>query len=87
MIELNLLPTVKLDYLKAQRSRSLVISVAGLVSVLAVALLLILFSVSALQKKHINDLTKDIKSGTAELQKKPQVERVLTVQNQLDKLT
>jgi len=87
MIQLNLLPDVKLEYIKAQRSRRLVISSAVIVSLVAIGLLVILLSVSGLQKKHISDLTKDIASQSHQLQQKPQVDKILTVQNQLESLT
>lgn len=87
MIQLNLLPDVKLEYIKAQRSRRLIFSISAIVTIAAIGLLILLLSISALQKKHINDLSKDIKEGSAELKGKPQIDRVLTVQNQLERLT
>jgi Tfp pilus assembly protein PilN len=87
MIQLNLLPDVKLEYIKAQRSRRLVLSVSILVAAGSVALLLLLLSVSGLQKKHLNDLSRDIASETSELQHKPQIGKMLTVQNQLESLS
>lgn len=87
MIQLNLLPDVKLEYIKAQRSRRLIFSISAIVTIAAIGLLILLLSISALQKKHINDLSADIKEGSAELKGKPQIDRVLTVQNQLDRLT
>jgi Tfp pilus assembly protein PilN len=87
MIQLNLLPDVKLEYIKSERSRRLVLSVSFLVAAASIVLLLLLLSVSGLQKKHLNDLTKDIKQQSAKLQKKPQISKILTVQNQLESLT
>src|SRR4051794_9960581 len=87
MIQLNLLPDVKLEYIKAQRSRRLVITTSLLISAGAIILLVLLFSVSSLQKKHISDLSKSISKQTTELQQKPQINKILTVQNQLGSLT
>jgi Tfp pilus assembly protein PilN len=87
MIQLNLLPDIKLEYIKAERTRRLVSVTALLVTAASVGLLVILLSVSGLQKKHIKDLSEDIKSESSELQKKPQIAKVLTVQNQLGSLT
>lgn len=87
MIELNLLPDVKQDYIKAERARSLVISISFIVTAASVGLLLLLLSVSGLQKKHINDLTADIKKSTKELKAKPQISKILTVQNQLNSIS
>ena len=87
MIQLNLLPDVKLEYIKAQRSRRLVFSVSVLVTIASVALLLLLLSVEGLQKKHLSDLNNDISSETSKLQNEPQINKILTVQNQLESLT
>jgi Tfp pilus assembly protein PilN len=85
--QLNLLPDVKMDYIKAQRSRRLATSIAVLVSIVAIALLVLLLGAEGLQKKHLSDLSKDINTNSAELQQKPQIEKILTVQNQLESLT
>lgn len=86
-MQLNLLPAVKMEYIKAQRSRRLVLSVSVLVTVAALALLLLLLSVSGLQKKHLSDLNKDIATESNKLQSEPQINKMLTVQNQLGSLT
>jgi Tfp pilus assembly protein PilN len=87
MIQLNLLPDVKLEYIKAERQRRLVLSVSVLVTAVAVILLLLLLSVDGLQKKHLHDLTKDISSESSKLQNEPQIDKILTVQNQMNNLT
>jgi hypothetical protein len=87
MIELNLLPDIKLEYIKAQRTRRLVLSIAVIISIASVALLLLLLSVDGLQKKHLSDLNKDIKNDSQTLKSKPRINQILTVQNQLASLT
>jgi Tfp pilus assembly protein PilN len=87
MIELNLLPDVKLEYIKAQRQRRLVMSVSILVTAVSVGLLLLLLSVGGLQKKHLNDLSDDIVRESSQLQQKKDINKILTVQNQLNSLT
>jgi len=87
MIQLNLLPDVKLEYLKAHRSRRLVFTVSIIVGTVAIALLAVLLSVDGLQKKHLSDLNRDISSESAKLQNEPQIGKILTVQNQLESLT
>lgn len=87
MIQLNLLPDIKLAYIKAERSRRLVMSVSFLVAAVSIVLLLLLLSVDGLQKKHLNDLTNDITSESTKLQHEPQISKILTVQNQLHSLT
>ena len=85
-MQLNLLPDVKMEYIKTQRARRLILSVSVLVAAVALALLLLLLGVDGLQKKHLSDLNKDIKSESAKLQGEPQIEKMLTVQNQLQSL-
>jgi hypothetical protein len=87
MIQLNLLPDVKLEYIKAQRARRLAVSIALIVGTASLVLLLLLLSVSGLQKKHLSDLSRDIATDSQKLQKEPQITKILTVQNQLESLT
>lgn len=87
MIQFNLLPDVKLEYIKSQRARRLVMTVAVLVTGLAVALLLVLLSINGLQKNHLSALSDDIDKESKQLQREKQIDRVLTVQNQLESLT
>lgn len=87
MIQLNLLPDVKLQYIKAQRMRAMVLSSAIIIAIGAVALLVMLIMVGGLQKKHISDLNDDIKKDTTTLEKKQDIAKILTVQNQLQSLT
>jgi hypothetical protein len=87
MTQLNLLPDVKMEYIKAKRSQRLAVSIALLASVIAIALLVLLLAISGLQKKHLSDLSRDITSDSSKLQNQPQITKVLTVQNQLESLT
>ncbi|HSW85167.1 MAG TPA: PilN domain-containing protein [Candidatus Saccharimonadales bacterium] len=87
MIQLNLLPDVKLLYIKTQRQRRLILSVSIIVSISAIAILLILLGVEGIQKKNISDLNRDIKNKSATLKTKPKINQILTVQNQLESLT
>ncbi len=87
MIQLNLLPDVKLEYIKAQRYRRLVLSVSALVSIASIVLLVLIISANGLQRKHLNDLSHDIASESSKLKREPQIGKILTVQNQLERLT
>lgn len=87
MIELNLLPDVKMEYLKAQRSRRLIASVSIIVSLACIGLLVLLLMVTLAQNKHLSDLNADIKTDSQTLKDKPGIDKVLTVQNQLERLT
>jgi len=87
MIQFNLLPDVKLDYIKAERTKRTIAAISVIASLAAIALLVILLAVVMFQKKHLNDLSHDIKSEVSSLQNKPNIGTVLTVQNQLESLT
>lgn len=87
MIQMNLLPDVKMEYLKAERSRRLVITISTLVIISSVGLLVLLLFFGAVQKKNLSDLNKDITTETRKLKEQPGISKVLTVQNQLSALT
>lgn len=88
MIQFNLLPDVKLAYIKAQRARRLVTTISVMASLVAVVLLvLLILSVDVVQKKSLHDLNADINTNAQKLQNTPQLGKVLTVQNQLGALT
>jgi hypothetical protein len=88
MIEINLVPDVKQELIKAQRVRSAVISVSisiGVIAVVIVTLLAIyVFGVqtvrSTLDDNAIND-------GSAKLSKVQDLSKTLTIQNQLTKIS
>lgn len=87
MIQFNLLPDVKQEYIKAERTKKLVISISVLATVVAVGIfLLLMFTVHFVQTKNINDLTADIKSTTQKIKNIPNIDRILTVQNQMGAL-
>lgn len=86
MIQFNLLPDVKLEFIKTQRTKRQVIMIAGITSAVALAFIVLLYVVIFTQSKHINDLTKDIKSKSDKIKETTDIEKILTVQNQLNKL-
>jgi Tfp pilus assembly protein PilN len=87
MIELNLLPDVKLEYLKAQRSRRMAISISIIAAGAAIVMLVLILLANGIQKKHLSDLSQDIVSKSKSLQSQPDIDKILTVQNQLQSLT
>lgn len=88
MIQFNLLPDVKLKYVKARRTKRLVILAAAGISVSVLAVMVLLFLVvNVFQKKHLNDLNKDIASYSNELKGVKDIDKVLTIQNQLNNLS
>ena len=87
MIQLNLLPDVKMAFIKARRTKYLVLMTAILAAGASLAIMIVLLlAVNVLQKNHLKRVNKDIKDHTSELQKDPDLTRVLTVQNQLKSL-
>lgn len=87
MIELNLLPDVKVAYIKAKRLQRTVVGVSALVSAAAV-LILVLFLVvtGVVQRNHLAHLNADIADNKKALQNVTDLSKILTVQNQLNKL-
>jgi Tfp pilus assembly protein PilN len=87
MIQFNLLPDVKLEYIKARRLKRSVVLISGLVVAASLTLLIIMFvGVVVFQKKHMNDLSADIKTDKSKLESVQDLDKILTVQNQLGSL-
>ncbi len=87
MIEINLLPTVKKDYLKAQQMKHTVIIAAVLTSIVAVVLLVLVFAyVQVVQTQHQKNVQKDIDAGVTALQEKKDAVKIVTVQGALEQL-
>lgn len=86
MIQFNLLPDVKIQYIKTKRLKRLIMAI----SVLTIGVSVLLTALSAgyvqTQKKHISDLDKDIAAIKTELEAIPELSKILTVQNQLNAL-
>ncbi len=88
MIQFNLLPDIKIQYLKAKRQKHVVVLISVIASVASLVIfILLLTTVFVLQKKNISDLNKDITSSSKQLQSVPELTKILTVQNQLGTLT
>lgn len=87
MIQFNLLPEIKQHYIKANRVKHLVLLGSAVVGGIALSILAILFLVvGVLQKQHLDDLSKDIKTYSTQLQKTSDLNKILTIQNQLKSL-
>lgn len=88
MIQFNLLPDVKLEYLKARRTKQLVFVVAFILSAAALAVLILVFvTVKIVQQKSLSDADEDITKYSNQLKAIPDIDKILTVQNQLNTLT
>lgn len=88
MIQINLLPDVKVEFVKARRLKHSILAICVLVSAVALAVFALLFvSVTVVQKQHLNNLEDDINLYTKELEAVPDIAKILTIQNQLGALT
>jgi Tfp pilus assembly protein PilN len=88
MIQINLLPDVKVEFVKARRLKRTIMAVCFLVSALVLAIFTLLFvSVTVVQKQHLNNLDQDINDYTSQLESTPDIAKILTIQNQLGALT
>ena len=83
MIQLNLLPEVKVIYLRTERNKRLII----LVSVIVVAVMLLLnilgFSLTSLQKNQITSIANKVQQESFKFSKFTNLSTILTVQNQI----
>ena len=87
MIQLNLLPDVKLQYIKARQNKRMVMSIAFVASAFFVAILVLLFVFVRIgQQEHLKNLNKDIGAKTQELKSKEGLAKILTIQSQLKSL-
>lgn len=88
MIEINLIPDVKQELLKAQRTRAAVISASILISIITggivVALILYIFGAQTLRSSILDGQIKD---GAAKLASVEDLSKMLTIQNQLTKIS
>lgn len=87
MIQFNLLPDIKVQYLRTRRIKRVVILIAALVTGVSLTVMIVLFSiVHFLQKQHIDNLSGDIAATTKAIQDIPDLDKMLTVQNQLNNI-
>lgn len=84
MIQFNLLPDVKIEYIKTRRVKRLVIMVSIIASSVALFVMISLFSlISVAQKEHLGNLSEDIETSSKEIESIDGISKILTVQNQL----
>lgn len=84
IVQFNLLPDIKIQYLQARRQKHLVLLVSFIaISASLLAMAILISIVFVVQKKSISDLSRDISAAANELQSTPDLTKMLTVQNQL----
>jgi Tfp pilus assembly protein PilN len=87
MIQFNLLPDVKLQYIRATYRKRVIIMVSIAASaVFAVIFVLLFLFVKVNQPRHLSNLDKDIDSKVRTLKEKKDLDKILTIQNQLNSL-
>jgi Tfp pilus assembly protein PilN len=86
MIQFNLLPDIKVEFNKTRRLKRSLIGASFLALGVAVVLVIATFSMTVAQKRHIGNLDKDIVRLETEIKDTEDLDRKLTVQNQLNSL-
>jgi len=88
MIELNLLPDVKKEFLHAERARRRTIALAILITIIAAgATVLFAFYVYGVQSVILYTQTEDIKRKASQLSGIQDIDKYITIQNQLANLS
>lgn len=87
MIEVNLVPDVKQQLIKAKLSRNVVISSAIIVGAVAVGIVVLLGIIAfVVQPVRSQAVDGDIQTKSSVLAKQPDINNMLTIQNQLTKI-
>jgi hypothetical protein len=87
MIQFNLLPDVKIEFIKTRYRKRLIMVISAIASAACFGIFVLLFLfVRVNQPQHIKDLDKDIKTNLTKIQSTPDLDKILTIQNQLNSL-
>ena len=87
MIQLNLLPDLKKDFIKSQKTKGLVISISIIITICSFGLSALLFVyVNFLQQVQINLVTDSIEEKETKLESITDIDKYLTIQAQLSAL-
>jgi|GEM_PF-128168 len=86
-LQFNLLPDVKQEYLKTKKTKRTVITASAVASVISLFILLLMVTtVYVVNKKQLKDADKDIKKYSQQLQGVKNLDKILTIQNQLNSI-
>lgn len=87
MIQFNLLPNVKVEFIKVRRMKRLVLmSATGVIGVSLGIVVILVVVVFFWQNTSLKNLDKSIKSYAGDLKSQTDIDKVLTVQNQLSSI-
>lgn len=86
MIQFNLLPDIKIEYMRTRRMKRMLFIAAIFAVGISVLMIVLTFSMAAVQKNHVNNLDSDIARLESEINSISDLNKILTVQNQLETL-
>lgn len=87
MIQINLLPDVKQEYLRTQQTKQAVIVGSALISAVVLGITILLFVyVQVVQPQYQRVVQTDIDKGVQEMKAKPDAQRLVTVQGVLEQI-
>lgn len=87
MIQFNLLPDIKLQYMKAKRQEHLVILISTILSIASATILVLLIAtVDVVQKAQLDGLRHTVSQNSTKLRNTQNLNQILTVQSQLQAL-
>ena len=88
MIQLNLLPNIKAEYVKAQRTKRTVTTLALIVSAVSIGIVVLLAGVAyGAQQLRLKNVQDTISKNENAIKQEKDLDKVLTIQNQLAALT
>jgi len=87
MIQLNMLPDVKIEFIRLSRIKRLVIGISIVVVVVSIVVLISLISlVDGVQRTNLHNLNNSITKYKTSIVSTPNLNKILTIQNQLESL-
>lgn len=87
MIQLNMLPDVKIEFMRLSRIKRLVISVTVvIIAISAIVLISLISLVYGVQRSNLNNLDSSITKYKNQIVGTPNLNKILTIQNQLNSL-
>lgn len=88
MVQINLLPDVKEQYLKARRLRALITTASTVVGAVSVSVLVVgIFVTLGLQRSQLQTTQESIDKNLKTLQETADIDKILTIQNQINTLS
>ena len=87
MIQINLLPDVKIKFMKTKRTERVVVFICGIISAISIVAIVVLYlTVDVFQKNHLNSVATQITSESASIKNDADVNKIITIQQQLKSL-